>query len=185
MPDIRFHTCHGKIHDVTGPARKHDGVIFAPARVTLTGTKFDYVFPLADCLDGVFSATKAIVRPGVDAPWALGRLMRLFGIEKLPVDDRGEKTCFYAAFLAVLPEQNNLAVPFECTDNYLESSLMFSSENPPPRDLQERIAKAFWGLLLTEPDELKDYNERMLFQGEDIWIRFGVEHGEPYLVEDE
>jgi hypothetical protein len=185
MTRIRFQTRYGKFHELNGPARQHDGIIFVPARVTLTGTAFDYVFPLADCLDEVFTATKAIVRFGVDAPWVLGRLMRLFGIKRLPVEDRGEKTCFYAAFLAVLPEQGNLAVPFECTDNYLESCLMFSSEDAPPHEVQETIAGAFWGLLLTEPDELKDYKERMLFQGEDIWIRFGVEHGEPYLVEDE
>lgn len=185
MTRIRFHIRHGEFHDVTGSARKYDGVIFAPARVTLTGTMFDYVFPLADCLDEVFTATKTIVRFGADAPWVLGRLMHLFGIERLPAEDRGEKTCFYAAFLAVLPDRDNLAVPFECTDNYLESCLMFSSEDAPPQELQVRIAGAFWGLLLTDPDELKDYHERVLFRGEDIWIRFGVEQGEPFLVEDE
>lgn len=184
MTESSFHIQHGQLHDVAGPARQHQGIIFVPARVTLTGAVFEYVFPLADCLEEVFAATRAILQPGADAPWVLGRLKRLFGIERLPIENRGKKTCFYAAFLAVLPERGNLAVPFECTDNYLETALMFSSENAPPQDLQETIARAFWGLLLTEPDELTDYNERMLFQGEGIWIRFGVEHGEPFLVED-
>lgn len=62
---------------------------------------------------------------------------------------------------------------------------MFSSEDASPHDLQETIARVFWGRLLTDPDELQDYNERMLFRGEDIWNRFGVEQGEPFLVEDE
>jgi len=184
MTESSFHVRYGALHDAVGPARQHEGIIFVPARVTLTGGTFDYVFPLADSLEEVFAATRAIVQPGADAPWVLGRLMKLFGIEKLPVGGRGGKTCFHAGFLAVLPGRDNLAVPFECTDNYLESSLMFSSDDAPPRDLQETIARAFWGLLLTDPDALTDYNERMLFRGEGIWIRFGVEHGEPFLVED-
>ena len=62
---------------------------------------------------------------------------------------------------------------------------MFSSENGPPEKLQQQIAEAFWGLLLSDPTDLVDYKDSMLHLGAGVWIDFGVEDGEPFFEERE
>ena len=56
--------------------------------------------------------------------------MRLFGTQQIPEEERGEKACFYAAFLAVIHNNDNLAVSFECSDYYGKSALTFSTDDP-------------------------------------------------------
>lgn len=162
--------------------RRHHTITFVPARVTLNG--FESAFPLKDYMAGAPAGTKALVRPDHDAPWVLGRLIRLFGTPQVPEEDRVEKSFFVASFLAVLHEHDNVAVPFECSDYYGRSTLTFSSDDAPDHTMQRALADAFWDLLLAEPADLADYQDRMHHPGDGIWIRFGVEDGEPFMMDE-
>ncbi|WP_425618630.1 hypothetical protein NA78x_002339 [Anatilimnocola sp. NA78] len=184
MTHSAFEIRHGEFHDVIGPVRCWSEIAFVPARVTLHGSSFSSVFPLNEFTAGVSPATKALIRPGEDAPWVLGRLIRLFLTERIPEDQRSEKSCFFACFVAVMHQRGNLAIPFEVSDYYGRTSLMFSSEDAPSQELQAEIATAFWSLLMSEPAELEDYEDRMDHVGAGVWIRFGVENGEPFMFED-
>ena len=94
---------------------------------------------------------------------------------------------FSADFIAILQDGDAAyyAVPFSCDDYYGRTLLMFSSENGPPEKLQQQIAEAFWGLLLSDPTDLVDYKDSMLHLGAGVWIDFGVEDGEPFFEERE
>lgn len=184
MTDAHPKIRHGQFHDLSGPPIRFNDITFIPAVVTLNGMGFDSVYELADCVAGVPAATLTIVRPGNDAPWVLGRLMRLFHVQPIPVDDRGEKTCHCESFLAVLHQFGNMGIPFECSDYYGKTGLTFSSEDPPDDAVQVLIADAFWKLLLSDPADLTDYESTMYHSGAGVTIRFGVEDGEPFMQEE-
>lgn len=184
MSESPFNIRHGRFHDIEGPPQRHNDVTFVPARITLNGTWFQSAFELMARMAEMPPGTQAIVPPGDDAPWVLGRLMRLFGTEPVSEEDRPEKSCFFASFLAVLHKKGNLAVPFECSDYYGRSGLTFSTDDPPDHDIQETIANGFWDLLLMDPTDVADYEDRMNHSGAGVWIRFGVENGEPFMNED-
>lgn len=121
-----------------------------------------------------------------DAPWTLGRILYLFGRHLLADFDefRSDKSCFMQGFMAVLHDQEQLAIPFICSDRYCESALMFSDDDPPDAPVQERVSADFWSLVLSDPFDLEDYECGMLHS--DVGggrIRFGVESGEPFLID--
>jgi hypothetical protein len=176
-----FNIRHGSLEDVIGRPTTHSEITFVPARVKLHGTMFQSVFPLKDSLADVPPATIAAIRPGEDAPWVLGRLIHLFGTELVSDENRGDKSCFYAEFLAVYLADENLAIPFSCDDYYGKTAITFSSDDPPPENTQQQIVSAFWGLLLSAPTDIADHNGRMFHSGGGDWIDFGVSHGEPFM----
>lgn len=184
MTESAFEIRHGEFRDVLGASQRWGEVTFVPAEVQLNGTSFERVFDLADCLSRASPTAKAIVQSGRDAPWVLGRLMRLFGTQQIPQEDRGEKTCFFASFLAVLHDSGNAAIPFECSDVYGRTSLLFSSDDPPNQQTQSAIAESFWGLLLADPTNLADYQGQLLHLGAPITFHFGVKDGEPFMIEE-
>src|SRR5690606_12521782 len=108
----------------------------------------------------------------------------IFAAQQVPEAERGEKSCFYASFLAILHENDNLAVPFECSDYYARSALTFSTLDPPDEEIQKTIADAFWGLLLADPTDVADCQNKLYHSGAGVWIKFGIEHGEPFMRED-
>lgn len=179
-PNIR----HGQFHDVTGPAVKFNDVTFIPASIKLNGTMFDSVFELVDCVGDVPSTTLSLVGPGRDAPWVLGRLIRLFHVHPVSWEDRGEKSCLNEDFLAVLHNHGCIAVPFECRDYYGKTGLIFSSEDSPGDSLQAIIADAFWKLLFSNPTDIADYENKMYHSGAGVMFRFGVDDGEPFMEEE-
>ena len=170
-----FNIQHGRFHDVEGAARPFGEVIFVPAKVTLDG--FQDSEPL---LAEPPAEIASMVEDGEDAPWVLSRLMRLFLTEAGSVD----KAYFIASFLAVFPGRENLAVPFMCTDERGRVVLLFSQEDGPPAALRQDIADAFRGLLLAEPDGFSEYEARIFHAGVASWIRFGMEGGRPFVVDE-
>jgi len=183
MSQSVFNIRHGQFHDISGRTQRRNDISYVSARVTLTGTWFQASFDLVDTVTAMSNETMAIVHPGEDAPWVLGRLRRLFGTQQIPEEERPEKSFFYASFLAVFHSDDHLAIPFECRDYYGKSALTFSTDDPPAEEIQERIAKDFWGLLLEEPTELEDYEDKMYHSGAGVWIHFGVKDGEPFMIE--
>jgi len=83
--------------------------------------------------------------------------------------------------LAVLLDDENIAIPFDCSDYYGRASRYFSSEDPPSDKHQARIAAADYQLLLSDPGTLVDYKNRMHHSGSGTWVKFGICHGVPYL----
>jgi hypothetical protein len=184
-PDIQIR--HGQFTDLTGPPQRHGDMTFAPAEIRLHGSMFDLTHSLEDHLKrmDVSPETKTLVRPGEDAVWVRGRAQQLFMIPNTTEEDRGEKAFFFASFLALIEGEDDryVGIPFECSDYYGRSELIFSSEDSPPLEVQDRIANAFWSLLLSEPDAIADYRDSVLHHGAGVWLDFGVQDGEPFLEE--
>lgn len=181
MNNSQFLIRHGEFHDIAGRAARGDRITLLPARITLLGTSIASVHSLSDYLGSASAEERGIIDPDSNAPWVLGRLMYLFGTEVIPEEDRGEKSCLYASFVAVFHELQNLTVPFACSDYYASTSLQFSSEDPPSDAIQSAIADHFWSLLLASPQEVCDYQARIYHSGAGEWFDFGVSHGQPFI----
>ncbi len=181
MSQLPFEIRHGQFLDVAGSPIRQDDVTLVPARVKLDGTSFSPVFNLVEWCKFQNIPLPRIAQGEENAPWVLGRLMALFNAENTPEAERGEKSCMNASFLAILNDENSIAIPFDCCDYYGRTSLYFSSENPPSREHQRRIADAYFRLLLKDPEDLVDYENRMFHSMSGQWVAFGVAHGEPYM----
>jgi hypothetical protein len=178
---VRF----GKLEDVIGHAHHHDDIAIVPAIIRLTGNPMTngsfFKEYLAD--QKVPADVRALVHPGEDAPWVCGRIQRVYSLPQVPEEERGEKSCMGFSFLAAIPEGGQLVgIPFECTDYYGKSVLIFSGD-PPPQALIDRVASAFWQVLLKDPHDLPEYTDRFLHLGGGFEVQFGVRDGEPFMEE--
>lgn len=185
MADPSFRIQHGELDDITGAPRRFDDATFIPARVRLSGSCFSFSHPLHEYANLILPGMDNIVHPGNDAPWVLGRLMSLFHAAPSSPEFRPEKSCFRESFVAVLHSYDNLTVPFVCTDYYCKSSLIFSADDQPDPSIQELIAIRFWSLLFSDAPDVVDYESRMFHSGACIWIRFGIDDGEPFIRREE
>lgn len=186
MSPPAFNIRHGTLLNVTGRPVRWERITFLPADVSLSGDDAQYGHPLKDCLSSSNPQVRAMVAPHQDAPWALGRILFLFGSHLLSdINEFRSEVCLYVqAFMAVLHDLDNLTIPFVCGDYFCESSLMFSSDESLSANTKNLIAKAFWSLLLSSPMEIEDYESCMLHakigNGR---IRFGVSGGQPFIVD--
>lgn len=184
MSQSSFQIRHGIYHDLDGRPQNFGDVTFVPAKVSLHGVSFEGSYPLQGFAEKV-GLQEIIACEGSDAPWVLGRLKFLFGTVNPSEEERGEKTFVFAGFLAVFTNEGNLAIPFECSDCYGDTALVFSSEDVPSADLQIRIAKNFWHLLLANPTDVWDYKDRIYHSGAGLFFRFGVSNGIPFIEGEE
>jgi hypothetical protein len=179
--NVRF----GELEDVIGHARHHQDVAIVPAIVRLSGSRMTNGSFLKDYLAAqkLPAEVKALIRPGEDAPWVCGRVQRVFSIPQAPEEDRAEKSCMGFSFLAAIPEGDHLVgIPFECTDYYGKSVLIFSG-NAPPQEQIDRVANSFWQILLEKPGDLPEYMDHFFHMGAGVEVRFGVRDGEPFMEE--
>jgi hypothetical protein len=187
MDEPKLEIRYGNFIDIDGPVRTFGEVKIVPAKIELNGICFIPSHRLEDHLakHGLTGEVKALVRPGEDAPWVRGRAQHLFHIPNRTEEDRPEKSFFWAGFIAILPGDDSafFGVPFECNDYYGRSALIFSSENAPPEAVQDQIAEAFWGLLLSEPHDLAELRDTAYHYGTGKIMEFGVENGEPFVLE--
>lgn len=178
---VRF----GEFEDVIGNAKWHDDISIVPARVQLTGSMLTNGPYLEEYLTArkVAADIRALVNPGKDAPWVCGRVQRVFSLPQIPEEERAEKSCMGFSFLGVIKENGQLVgIPFECTDYYGRSHLLFSG-NAPPQVLIDQVANAFWQILLANPDDLPEYLDQFYHLGGGFQVRFGVRDGEPFMEE--
>ncbi len=79
---VRF----GELEDVVGPARRYYDISIVPARVQLTGGMLTNGPHLDEYLQAhkLSADIKALIRPSEDAPWACGRIQRVFSLPQLP-----------------------------------------------------------------------------------------------------
>lgn len=177
----------GEIVQVEGPSRSCRGVNLIAAQVHLWGTSFSPCNKLAAYLERreVPPALRVLMLDGNDTPWVRGRIERVFQIPPTTEEDRGEKSGLFASFAAVLSDDHGVlqAIPFICTDCYLETLLEFSEENGPASPVRDQIAEAFWELLLEDPSDIRDYRDSVLHTGGGFWLSFGVEDGSPFVEE--
>ncbi|PQO36658.1 hypothetical protein [Blastopirellula marina] len=180
---------HGRFTDLTGPSRASQQIVFAPAEAELLGTTFNFAQklqvyatkrPLPTAVVGLFG-------PGEDAVWVRGRIQRIFAYPNLPEEERPEKCMFCGTFVALLKNDSAgyIGIPFQATDYYGTTGLIFSNEDPPPELVQSTIGNAFWELLLADPADLEDYRDRMYHSGADVFVEFGVENGAPFCETSE
>ena len=92
-----------------------------------------------------------------------------------------EKALLWVGFVAVADGRDE-AVAFECCDYYGKTSLMFSDEES-DETLKQQVAQAFWGALLSEPDELEDFEAHVMHLGAGCTMHFGCTDGEPFYDE--
>jgi hypothetical protein len=187
MPNLTVR--HGWLHEVSGTLVTWDGVSIAAARIALKGHSFSRTHTLAEHItrQDLPREVRSLMLNGYDAPWVRGRIERLFYTAlTLNHEERLEKSGLQATLIAVVCQGDDslIGVPFSCTDYYLKSGLMFSeTEDPPPGELADRIAAAFWNLLLAVPHDLPSYTDQMYHVGAGVWLVFGIACGQPYIEE--
>ena len=152
----QFALRHGTLLGVHGRPVKSGVWTLIGAAVGLDGDSFSLDHSLEDHLRPPAKAPvplrHALAR-GFDAAWVRARIPRLFGFP--PDHAEGDKSVFHEGFVAVAPDLT-VGYPFIFTDYYACSRLMFSDDGPSP-ELKREIASAFWSALLTEPDDLEDF----------------------------
>jgi len=177
-----MHVRHATLHNVIGRPARQAGWTIVPAEVELAGSSFSPSFPLAELPpDRIPPVLRRPVASGYDAAWVRARLPHAFGISPEAPDI--EKTLLLAGFVAVAEGQSE-ALAFECSDYYGRTSLMFSDDET-DETAKAQVAQAFWDILLAEPDELEDFEARVLHLGAPVSLCFGCKHGEPYCDEEE
>ena len=171
---------HAKLHDVYGQAAKYGGFTIVPADLELEGTVFSLSFWLNELpRDRIPPVLRVPVAQQFDVAWVRARLPAAFGCT--PEPSEREKTFLLQSFVAV-PDGAEVGVAFECSDYYGKTSLTFSEAEGDER-LMNRVADAFWSVLLSDPDELVDFIARFDHIRAGITLEYGCENGEPYCRE--
>lgn len=168
----------GELIDVYGRSAKSREMTFVPARVRLNGTMFDF-----ECyFDEHHTFPRDVIPQHADAAFVRARIPRIFGYTPIYDEDQ-EKSLLSEGFIAVLGD-GKTAIPFECTDVYGRTSLMFSDEGPED-SVKSEIADALWELIAAETDQLDDFEQRVFHPGACIWMNFGCKNSEVYYDESD
>ena len=149
------------------------------ATVELEGTSFHPSFPFADSVDksSVDTRLADLLIQNLDAIWVRARLKSIFGIASAPEDARIEKSLSSYTFIAIRDssEDDSIAIPFECFDDYGRTSLFFSP-NEADLGLKASVARAFWQFVASAAD-LADFEDRAFHPGVGIWMSYGCKDG--------
>jgi hypothetical protein len=142
-------TRHGWLLDVVGAARCFEGIWFAPVCGEVDDPEEMPTHWLQDHAQVQFPC-EGFELGDSDGIWVRAALTGVFGYSPLRVSD-GRSFLLDAAFAAVLAEGQAswVAYPFACTDLCGRTGLVFSRQGP-GTEVRDRVAQAFWGLLLAE-----------------------------------
>ena len=168
----------GVLEDFFGIPGRAEGFTIVPALVQLNGTMFGHTHPLAEVAHLPPLVAEAI-QGGYDVAWVRARIPQVFGFT--PENSENEKTLLDAAFLAV-ETGSDFAYPFHCSDVYGKTGLIFSPEGP-QAEMQDKIARAFWSLLLRDPEDLADFEAKVNHLGGGFLMTFGCSDGDLYYRE--
>ncbi len=178
---------HGRLFAVVGQPRCWEGTWFVPACGEIEAPAANSSHPLADHAAISFPWEGDFELEDTDSVWVRAALSGLFHYAPLHVGD-GRNFLLDALFFAVLLDagEGGEAYPFACTDDGLSTGLVFSRLGPNAQ-VQERIAAAFWGLLLAEgPEHLAGFSAcGIRFEAEDFEtdVEAGYAHGRFYAVD--
>jgi hypothetical protein len=180
MKDLKIQ--FGKLHNAFGKTAEFGHVSFVPAEIDLNGNGFSKDYELSESASAHPPAVLLdALEHGYDAAWVRARLPNVFGF--IPSLSEVEKSLLDVGFVAVINGEE-FGYPFICSDYYGRTRLMFSPEGP-DRNKQSIIAKAFWSLLLDDPDTISDFKERVYHPGASIWMLFGCTDGVLSYSEEE
>jgi hypothetical protein len=181
---------HGLLFEVVGEARRAaDGTWFVPACVEIDEPERNPSHWFRDHGGAGLPTDGGVELEGMDGVWVRAAIPGVFHYSPLYVSDGGG-LLFDTVFFAVLlldTESSGVAHPFACTDQGMGAGLVFSRLGPGV-ELRERIAKAFWGLLLTEgASRLSDFSlPRFEFEtddGDSPEVEVGYARGRFYCQE--
>ena len=170
---------HAKLIDVIGRAAKFGGFAIVPAELEFEG-QCSRPFPLNELpRNRIPPVLRIPMQEHFDVAWVRARLPHAFGIAPEPAED-ADKAMLAVGFVAIR-EGADEGIAFECYDHYGKTSLIFSEDEQV--DEMKQVADAFWSLLLSEPDQLADFEARFMHSGAGVWVIYGCEDGEPYCGE--
>jgi hypothetical protein len=140
-------TRHGWLLNVFGVPRYFDGIWFAPVCGEVDEAEAIPIHLLQE-YETIIVHCEGFQLGDADGVWVRAAIPSVFGYAPLHVSD-GRWFLLNTAFVAVLPETEKClaAYPFACTDDCQSTGLVFSRLGP-PSNVRERIARAFWCLLL-------------------------------------
>ncbi|MCI0684283.1 MAG: hypothetical protein L0Y71_19405 [Gemmataceae bacterium] len=167
-------------YSTLGTPAQHGGCTFQAIQV-----KLDVAGALADCPlhDVAGNPPPAVLRLAFekqyDAAWVRARLPRVFGFAPVFVEET-ECALLDVAFVAA-PDQGE-PVPFVCGDHHGRACLFFKTDGPEIA-ARQRIAAAFWALLLANPDDLADFEQMVYHEPSEMWLKIGCLRGTLYCEE--
>lgn len=171
---------HATLLNVIGRPARFGGFTIVPAELSLDGTMFSPTFPLGELSPAqIPPILRAPIEQHYDVAWVRARLPHAFGISPEPTEM--EKALLLVGFVAI-PDGQEEAIAFECSDYYGRTSLTFSDEET-DEAAKRHVARAFWGMLLSEPKQLEDFEASVIHLGAPITLHFGCEDGEPFCRE--
>jgi hypothetical protein len=170
----------GAVDRIIGETARIDDWVFIPCFGDLEGTSFAPSHPLAEVLDPAAcpSVLRVALHQGYDAAWVRARFPVVFGCVPGPAE--AEKALLAERLVAVRGRE---AFVFECGDYYGRTALCFAEVVE--SGARDAIARAFWSLLLREPDALADFSTRVFHPGAGVWLDYECKDGELGLTESE
>jgi hypothetical protein len=172
---------HGTLLNVHGRPARSDGYIFMPAHVRLDGESCSLDHRLRDHRKAQETPVLRVpIARGFDSAWVRARIPTAFGFTPEPAEV--EKSLIHLGFAAV-DEGAAVCYPFHCIDHYGRSGLEFSDDGP-EESIKRSIAEAFWDVLIQDPDDLTDFEERVYHPGAMSWLCYGCLSGHVFCEEE-
>ena len=159
---------HGLLRRVVGSAARHGGTVFVPVWFsfdTEPRIRQKPSYPLSAFVADpppTLAACRDEYGESMDAAWVRARIPAVFRFAPATLI---RPECKYSlvdhAFVACSSvEGSNVweAIPFVCVSDDLKAMLIFSPDGSED-EVRQRIAAAFWGLLLSEPNDLHTFRD--------------------------
>ncbi|MGV0104522.1 hypothetical protein NSTCB13_03200 [Nostoc sp. DSM 114160] len=187
---------HGWFHQILGKCAQHGGFVFIALLGDL-GSELEIIsyqrvgedpmFPLSDYIEGqppsILQRCHDLFGKSVNAVWVRARIPAIFGsniLIGLSIPDY-KYALIEQMFVACELGSNGdwIAYPFICEDYNLRAGLRFYPDDSSTK-VYERIAKAFWELLLLEPKRVCAFRDGYLHYNEmddEEWYNVVFKHG--------
>ncbi|MEH1945569.1 MAG: hypothetical protein V7K77_01020 [Nostoc sp.] len=187
---------HGWFHQILGQCAQYGGFVFIALLGDL-GSELeiisyrrvgeDPIFPLSDYIKGqppnILQRCHDLFGESVNAVWVRARIPAIFGsniLISLSIPDY-KYALIEQMFVACELGSNGdwIAYPFICEDYNLRAGLRFYPDDS-LTEIYERIAKAFWELLLLEPKSVCAFRDGYLHYNEmddEEWHNVVFKHG--------
>lgn len=173
---------HGWFHQILGQCAQNGGFVFIALLgdlgseveiISYQRVAEDVMFPLSDYIEGqppsILQRCHDLFGESVNAVWVRARIPAIFGsniLISLSIPDY-KYALIEQMFVACELGSNGdwIAYPFICEDYNLRTGLRFYPDDS-STEIYERIAKAFWELLLLEPKRVCAFRDGYLHYDE-------------------
>ena len=161
---------------IMGTPRSWGGLVFAAARFDFDeGREGKCEFPLSEAADELpgFGMILGDASDFLESAWVRGRIAAGLGFAA-PLVSQFEDDYVQVDLPFIACARGQVPVPFLCSDAY-DPSLCFRVGEDAA--LKQRLAMAFWDMLLAEPAEIAPYEHLWLDDVGGAYMRDGVAHG--------